>query len=451
MRLSRLGAGQRAGAAGRLSGGEVPEPAQSARVAFFGRPGSQAFSTVDVGDCARVSLMLNPQGRGAFAQQAEELLSMMRHVLEELGGPVTVIAQTVFLREASDRAECERIFSRHYRATAPVSNFVLQPPCCGALVALEALAIRGASANIERFGPHALAVSFADVRWVYCAGVESANLNRGAYPQTIEVLKRLGTVLGKAVTGFEHVVRTWFYLGSITQPEGEIQRYKELNRARTDLYQNVSFCRSLSEPMIPQGIYPASTGIGTAGMGLVASCLSVQTTRKDAFLVALENPQQTPSYAYPRRHSPKSPKFSRVMALVLGEHAITWVSGTASIVNSESRHYGDIGKQTEQAIENIARLISRENFTFHGVSGVGATLRQLAKIRVYIKRQEDFAACKTICESHCGEVPAIYAIADICRPELLVEIEGLAYSNHANRAQQLCDDTVLRSELQSPA
>ena len=27
-----------------------------------------------------------------------------------------------------------------------------------------------------------------------------------------------------------------------------------------------------------------------------------------------------------------------------------------------------------------------------------------------------------------GELPAIYAVADVCRPDLLVEIEGIAFS-----------------------
>src|SRR5205814_156220 len=103
---------------------------------------------------------------------------------------------------------------------------------------------------------------------------------------------------------------------------------------------------------------------------------------------------------------------------------ITWVSGTASVVNSQSCHPGDIEKQTEQAITNIERLIAPENFAFHGIKGAGATLRDLAKIRVYLKRLSDFERCKAICERRLGSVPAIYAVADICRPELLVEIEG---------------------------
>ena len=115
------------------------------------------------------------------------------------------------------------------------------------------------------------------------------------------------------------------------------------------------------------------------------------------------------------------------MALVLGDYVTTWVSGTASIVDSETRHPGDAAKQTEQTIDNIERLIAAENFTRHGVKGAGASLHDLAKIRVYLKRPEDLAQCRAVCERRFGAVPAIYAVADICRPELLVEIEGVAF------------------------
>src|SRR6185369_1184800 len=150
-------------------------------------------------------------------------------------------------------------------------------------------------------------------------------------------------------------------------------------------------------------------------------------------LLPLENPQQTPAYAYHPRFSPQSPKFSRGVALVLGDYITTWVSGTASVVHSLSVHQGDIKKQTEQTIENIEKLISAENFAFHGIKHGGSRLNDLAKIRVYLKRPEDFAECKAICEKRFGSVPAIYAVADVCRQELLVEIEGVAFSKRAQR------------------
>ena len=54
-----------------------------------------------------------------------------------------------------------------------------------------------------------------------------------------------------------------------------------------------------------------------AGSGMVASCVALETNRNDLFLLPLENPQQTPAYAYDPKHSAQSPKFSRAVALVL--------------------------------------------------------------------------------------------------------------------------------------
>jgi enamine deaminase RidA (YjgF/YER057c/UK114 family) len=405
-----------------------------------------AHSYVNLGDSARVTLMITPRGRGTFCEQAREVVSAMRAVLEKQPEPMVVTVQTVFLKDPQDQAECERILAGVSPSQLPVTNYVFQPPCCGAALALEVWAIGGESVRVERFGPHALAVAYDSVRWVYCAGVKPDGSLPGLYPQTLDALGQLRAVLAQAGSSFPRVVRTWFYLGGITELETEGQRYRELNRARSDFYHDIHFHTASPIPNSSCGLYPASTGIGMAGRGLVLSCMALETRRKDVFLLPLENPRQIPAYAYDPKHSAQSPKFSRAVALALGDYVTTWVSGTASIVDSESCYPGDPEQQTEQTIDNIERLIAADNFTAHGLPGAGAHLHDLAKIRVYLKRPEDLAQCQAVCQRRFGAVPAIYAVADICRPELLVEIEGVAFSRysraHANPA---------RGSLQPPA
>jgi enamine deaminase RidA (YjgF/YER057c/UK114 family) len=386
-----------------------------------------------LGSLARVSLMLVPQGVGSVEEQAREVLEIQQQILSRQRHPMTVTSQTLFLRDSADLAVCDQIVGESYRGSRPATNFVLQPPCCGAALALEAWAIGGPEVQIERFAPHITAVNYQGTRWIYCSEIRSGHPNQPVYHQAMDVLKRMAAALKEAGSRYERVVRTWFYLGGITQPDLDgVQRYKELNRARTDFYRDIQFQCSLTEPSIPQGIYPASTGIGIQGTNLMASCVALETRRPDAFLLPLENPQQTPAYAYHPRFSPQSPKFSRGVALVMDDYVTTWLSGTASVVHSVSRHPDNIQRQTEQTIENIEKLISRENFGFHGVKNAGAGLRDLAKIRVYLKRQEDFHRCKEICERRFGSVPVIYAVADVCRAELLVEIEGVAFSKRGS-------------------
>jgi enamine deaminase RidA (YjgF/YER057c/UK114 family) len=388
-------------------------------------------SYVDLGDSVRLAFVITPRGGGKVREQVHEVFSVMRTVMEKLPQPMVVTVQTVFLKDARDQAECDRAFAEYYGPRPPVTNYVLQAPCCGEGLAVEAWAIGGKDVRVEHFDPQTLAVSYDSVRWVYCAGVNPGASVRGVYPRTLDVLGRLRAALAGAGSSFERVVRTWFYLGGITEPEAEVQRYHELNRARADFYQGIRFhCSSLASNA-PDDVFPASTGIGMSGSRLVASCMALETNRDDVFLLPLENPQQTPAYAYDPSHSPQSPKFSRAVALVLGNYVTTWVSGTASIVDSQSLHLGDPEKQTAQTIDNIERLIAADNFASHGLKGVGAKLRDLAKIRVYLKRPEDLVKCRAICERRFGPVPAVYAVADICRPELLIEIEGVAFSRFA--------------------
>ena len=195
------------------------------------------------------------------------------------------------------------------------------------------------------------------------------------------------------------------------------------------LFENYDFnANPLAKQQIGHAIYPASTGIGTLEHGLVTTSLSVQTDREDVEILSLENPQQTSAFDYPKEYSIKSPKFARAMAIRIGDHLTTWVSGTASIVNSETVHIGDAAGQTEQTLDNIEKLISAENFARQGWADAGATLADLAKIRVYVKHLEDYQKCREVCERRLGQIPAIYAQADVCRPDLLVEIEGVAFS-----------------------
>jgi enamine deaminase RidA (YjgF/YER057c/UK114 family) len=390
-----------------------------------------AHSYVNLGDSARVALMITPQGRGTFREQAREVVSAMRTVLAKQPAPMVVTVQTVFLKDAQDQAECERLLAALPFSQRPVTNFVLQPPCGGAALALEAWAIGGDSVRVERFGSHTLAVSYDSVRWVYCAGIQPDGSLPEVYPQALDALGRLRAALVQAGSSFPCVVRTWLYLGSITEPETGGQRYQELNRARSDFYRDIRFHCVSPVPDSSGDLYPASTGIGMAGRGLVLSCMALETQRDDIFLLPLENPRQIPAYAYDARHSAQSPKFARAVALVLGHYVTTWISGTASIVDSESCHPGDAERQTEQTIDNIEQLIAADNFAAHGLKGAGARLHDLAKVRVYLKRPEDLAKCQAVCERRFGAVPAIYAVADICRPELLVEIEGVAFSTYS--------------------
>lgn len=344
--------------------------------------------------------------------------------------------QTVFLRDAADLPACEAAFAASPFSASCLDHFVIQPPCAGARVAIEAWAIGGPAVSVKKLSPQAVSVRYDGLRWLHTRATRSLPADATVYPAACELFQRTDGLLAAAGLNLEHIVRTWWYLGGITAGEGVTQRYLELNRARADVFAGLHFGAGHMPLRRGQAGFPASTGIGmadTAGLGLTT--LALQTDRPDVRLLPLENPLQTPAYDYAACYSPKSPKFSRAMALVMPDYLTTWISGTASIVNSEVLYPGCVVGQTEQTLDNLAALLAPENVACHGVTRAGATLADLAKVRVYVKRAADFAACRAVCQRRLGDVPAVYVVADVCRPDLLVEIEGVAFSRRPPTAK----------------
>ena len=392
--------------------------------------GGIGYSVVDLADVRHVFAAGVPRSGVTLREQAEDALRTIQDVILEEGTRGSIVHQAVFVADLSRVEECRQIIRDFYGDELPATSYIPQPPCQGKLLAIEALGVgqgRG-EVEIERISEQLVVARHNGIAWVHCAQVVPQSPADGVYDGAANAFNQINRLFGSVNVRFDQVIRTWLYLGGIVADDGPTQRYKELNRARTDFFRDIPFLAG----RIPEGykgpVFPASTGIGTDGRGIMMSAIALATDRDDILAVPLENPRQTAAYDYATHYSPKSPKFSRAMALSCGTYATIFISGTASITNSETRHLGDAALQTDETLENIAALISEENLAQHGLPGLGTSLDSLGIVRVYIKRQEDYAKVRAVCEKRLGEMPTIYAVADVCRPELLVEIEGIAFS-----------------------
>lgn len=122
-----------------------------------------------------------------------------------------------------------------------------------------------------------------------------------------------------------------------------------------------------------------------------------------------------------------TPKFEHAKIFITPDNTWVFISGTAAIVGQASIPQLSVDQQTEMTIQNIRSLISPENLQKHGIiPGKEAILNHL---RVYVKYKNDIQQVKDICLKYFPHLPIAYAVADICRPELLVEIEGQAVIN----------------------
>ena len=209
--------------------------------------------------------------------------------------------------------------------------------------------------------------------------------------------------------GYPHLLRVWNYLPDINGDSNGTERYREFNTARRQTL------RDCGRPL--SGNVPAASALGApADSPLVVYFLAARTAP-----TCVENPRQVSAYHYPRQYGTHSPVFSRATVLRQGESAALFISGTASIVGHRSLHVGDVAAQTREALVNIEALIGEAN---RRASGARFSLDTLA-CKVYVRRPGDLATIRRELDAAVGAASrAVYLQADICRQDLLVEIEA---------------------------
>jgi len=111
------------------------------------------------------------------------------------------------------------------------------------------------------------------------------------------------------------------------------------------------------------------------------------------------------------------------MILQRPEEDLLLAAGTASIVGHETRHVGDPVAQTRETLANLHAVVQRANE--RRLSAAHFPTYAPANLRVYVRSAEDAPAIRSAVESFIAPaVRPLYAVADICRADLLVEIEG---------------------------
>ena len=239
------------------------------------------------------------------------------------------------------------------------------------------------------------------------AGADAGALSRAteiAYQEIFAVLSR---------TEHRHLIRIWNYLPEINREAGGDERYRQFNSAR-----QLAFRKSGQATV---GTVPAACALGSpAGSPLSIYFLAARQLPK-----MIENPRQTSAYHYPPKFGRHSPIFSRACVLNASDGTSLFVSGTASIVGHETLHQGDVDAQTRETMANIDALLEEAN----RVVGLKRYSLDGLKFKVYVRRPSDLGAIEGVLSRLLRpSTPIVYLQADVCREDLLVEIEATGES-----------------------
>jgi enamine deaminase RidA (YjgF/YER057c/UK114 family) len=251
----------------------------------------------------------------------------------------------------------------------------------------------------------------ADGQWLHgCAEVDEAGFDGGLQAASRQAYADLFAVLGNSAS--PHLLRLWNHFPDMNLETGGIERYRQFNAGRQQAFTEAG--RSAFEGA------PAACALGTS-----SGPLRVYFLAGACVPLAIENPRQVSAYRYPDRYGPRSPTFSRAALVDTGGgRRVLFISGTASIVGHATVHLGDVRRQTEESLANIDAVL--------GVAatraGVAVPVQGLV-FTIYLRDAADLAIVREVFERHVGEHSvaareAVYLRADICRADLLVEIEA---------------------------
>ena len=257
---------------------------------------------------------------------------------------------------------------------------------------------------------------------------------------TIEAHQAIRSAL--AVSPHHHPVRFWNFLPAIHEPMDAVRdRYMVFNAGRF-----TAFSDWFEGPdHLPERL-PAASGVGHDGDELIIHCLAFAHPGE-----AVENPRQIPAFRYSARYGPRPPCFARatVAADPRGEGLLLLVAGTASICGEQTLHPRDLHGQLQETFTNLRALLATAERSTEATG-----LNAFTDLRIYYPHDRDMAMIeKIIRATFAPEVRWEMCRADLCRADLLVEIEGIARLNGKNffrsrpetRAGSPCHDGGLKS------
>jgi len=211
-----------------------------------------------------------------------------------------------------------------------------------------------------------------------------------------------------------HVLRIWQYLPRITEPLGDEDRYR-------------AYCAGRRHALTQLGLHrdaalPAACLLGDQGDSILLYALVAATPGTQ-----VENPRQISAFHYPPQYGKASPSFSRALTVRWPDgRRQLYISGTASVVGHATLH-ATAEEQTRETLANLDALIAA------GTAEGGPDASELAAIaplKVYVRHREDYPIVRNELNKRLPpDHPVLYLQADVCRPDLLVEIEGMIGGN----------------------
>ena len=368
-------------------------------------------STFESGNgCNEYCMTICSGSESDFIDELDKIYELYLEAGEQFGlGRDTVIASRIYLSDAASQVKSLSRSKLYNELKEGAVSVIQQASLQGGSVSLLMYHVKSAENSTPEkifFGKEDLYRNGMIINGNNYDFVWTVNFaGNGAYDsfaQTLEILSAYNSVLQEhGMNILNNGIRTWIYVRDIDN------QYKGMVRARREFFEQ--------KGLNPRTRYLASTGIEGA------SSDSNSLISLDAFSINNLNPEQIIRMDAPGFMCPTDTygvTFERGLRIRFGDRSHLHISGTASIDEKGNiLHKGDVQKQTERALKNIRELLSNQNAEF----------TDLVYIVVYLRNSEDAQNVQNILSAAFpSDLPLLILEGSVCRPDWLVEIEGLA-------------------------
>lgn len=365
------------------------------------------LTRLDSDECTQLFVVCRPDpGEDLLSELGSLYRGLFERLAAEGAHPREVVMEKLFFRDVAAGAVALAALRGSaglpWAEYAPASIAVQEPPSFGVrcwaelqvVVPAPALGARFWSFGADGDGPKGRALALGDTQWLWLGGVLGGPGQR-AHDDAYAMFEAARQLLAAQGVSFSSVVRTWIYLREMERD------YAALNRARRAFF-------------LANGVErrPASTGIGgapSASANRMALCLHAVTGAVQARTMHTPTLNEASEYGS---------DFSRGMSVEAAGCRTLYISGTASVDEAgRSFAVGDLDAQVERMIHNVETLLEHE----------GASLADIASAITYLKDADDLPRLlASPARRRLPDHPHSVVQAEVCRPELLCEMEVIA-------------------------
>lgn len=366
-------------------------------------------------------IIVRTDNRGSLGEQVADIEARYATAQKSLGlAPETAVFRRLFLSDAINQAPYIR--QQELAGGSPSNpvavSFIQQPPLPGSKIALLAYHIESNTPIIKRRLPATrsverhLLVEKNGVRHLWstglCGGAHSASAPVDV--QTHEAFKDLIEALGAYGANLrDHCVRTWIFMKNVDS------FYRGMVNARLEIFADYNM---------------NETTHTLASTGIEGACEhQFDMMSMDAYSnIDLKREQVSYLNDYTRlcRTELYNVNFERGTRVAFADRAYHYISGTASIdAEGKTVYYdGDVMQQAARTLENIDALLR---------SG-SATIDDMMYMIVYLRDPAEYTRINAYLRERFPSTPFIIVEGAVCRPDWLIEIEGVALANHQDKA-----------------